>query len=63
MKEINTFYPRDNAKGIFIYAKDYDKKVSIYYYDMVENTVKDIFEHYEFPEEFCGIIDFSYSCN
>lgn len=61
--EINTFYPRDNAEGVFIYAKGHDMKKSIFYYDMVDNTVRDIFEYYEFPPEFCGIVDFTYSCN
>lgn len=63
LKQINTFYPRDNAEGVFIYAKDYDMKASIYYYNMLENTVRNIFEDYEFPPEFCGIVDFTYSCN
>lgn len=63
LKQVNTFYPRDNAEGVFIYAKDYDMKASIYYYNMLENTVRNIFEDYEFPPEFCGIVDFTYSCN
>lgn len=63
LKAIDSFYPRDNAEGIFLLARNKDGKISIYYYNLQEETLVDIFENYEFPSDFAGIINFSYSYN
>lgn len=61
IKEVKSFYPRDNAEGIFILGRDYNNKYGFFYYDMVKKNVTNVFENYTFPKDHRSIVDFVYS--
>lgn len=63
LQSLQSFYPRDNAEGVFLFGQNIEGNISIFYYEFYTEEIIDIFEDYNFPEEFCGIIDFIYSYN
>lgn len=63
LQAIQSFYPRDNAKGVYILGQDLSGKVSIFYYQLDSGECSDILEGYEFSDDFCSIVDFIYSDN
>lgn len=63
LQAIQSFYPRDNAEGVFVYGQDGEGKVSIFYYEFDTKNLRDVLEGYDFPDAFCGIVDFLYSCD
>lgn len=63
LQAIQSFYPRDNGKGVYILGQDRSGKISIFYYQFDSGECTDILEEYEFPKDFCSIVDFIYSDN
>jgi hypothetical protein len=61
LKDMQSFMTRENAEGIFIYGRSLDDHFSIFYYDLITSEISDIFADYEFPSDFCSIVDFTYS--
>ena len=61
IKEVSSFYPRDNTQGIYILGKQTTNEYRLYYYDIKSQTLVDIFEEYDLPTDYRGIVDFVYS--
>lgn len=62
LRAIDSIYARDNAEGFFLLAKDRDRKISIFYYDLQNQTLTDIFENGGLSSDTANIVNFSYSC-
>jgi len=63
IKEVYSFYPRYNGKGLFILGRDEENNFGLYYYDMINNNLNNIFEGYTFPRDYRSLVDFVYSVN
>ncbi|MEW8974025.1 MAG: hypothetical protein AB2375_07505, partial [Tissierellaceae bacterium] len=63
LKEVYSFYPRDNKEGIFIFGFSEDFNEGMFYYDLKTKKLTDIFQDYDFPEGHRKLIDFSYGIN
>jgi len=63
IKEVKSFYPRDNAEGIFILGRDLNNTYGLFYYDLVTKQVSNLFEKYPLPKNHRSLVDFVYSMN
>ncbi len=63
LREVYSFYPRDNKEGIFIFGFSEDFNEGMFYYDLKTKKLTDIFQDYDFPEGHRKLIDFTYGIN
>lgn len=61
IKEVYSFYPRNNNEGLFILGRDIENNFGLYYYSTINESVIDILDNYTFPEGHRSIVDFVYT--
>ncbi|WP_312908358.1 hypothetical protein [Tissierella praeacuta] len=63
VREVYSFYPRDNKEGIFILGLSRNFSNEIFYYNLKTKELTNIFQDYEFLEGHKTLVDFTYGLN
>ncbi|TCU66444.1 hypothetical protein EV204_11458 [Tissierella praeacuta] len=63
IREVYSFYPRDNKEGIFILGLSRNLSNEIFYYNLKTKELTNIFQDYEFLEGHKTLVDFTYGLN
>lgn len=58
--EVYSFYPRDNGKGIFVLGSDSNKIFDLYYYDIQNSSIENVFHPGNLPPSHRNTLDFIY---
>lgn len=61
--EIYSFYPRLDKSGIFILGKNNEKISDLYYYDILNESVENVFKSGDLSDSHRSIVDFIYYIN
>ncbi|MGF9821037.1 hypothetical protein [Brevibacillus agri] len=61
IKEVKTFYPRDNTEGLFVLGRDANNQYGLFYYDMATKNLSNVFENCPLPKDHHSLVDFVYS--
>lgn len=59
--EFHSFYPRNNAEGMFFTALDDDRNVGFFYYDFNTKKLENLYDTLNFPSSHRAIVNFVYT--